>query len=80
VESGAAVETCLKKPSNRPLERLQERNHIRLLLISKANAEALILEVHGIVKRRGRSVMEIRRAGCQPVQNGSLPACPAGSH
>ena len=44
------------------LQRLQERHEVRLLLGGQADLEARVVELHCLLERRGRAVVEIRRA------------------
>ena len=54
------------------LRAFQKSYQVRLLLIGEADSEALIVEIHHVVERRGRAVVKVRRARRQCAQDRSL--------
>src|SRR5262245_25467576 len=44
------------------LQRVQEVDEVRLLLVGEADGEALVVEVDHVQQGLGRAVMEVRRA------------------
>src|SRR5215469_18849225 len=51
---------------------LEEVYEVSLLLVSEADVEPLIVELHDIRERRRRAVVKIRRARCQAPQDWNL--------
>src|SRR5258705_11199578 len=56
------------------LQRPQESNQVRLLLIRQAQPEADIVEVDRVEECRGRAVVEVRGATGEAAQDGTLEA------
>src|SRR5712664_2825732 len=56
------------------LQRPQESNQVRLLLIRKAKPEADIVEVDRVEERGGRAVVEVRRPAGESAQDRALEA------
>src|SRR5262245_57324055 len=60
-------------------QRVEEVHQILLLLIGKADAEALVVEVHRVHQRRRRAVVEIGRARRQAAQDRSFQLADVGA-
>ena len=54
------------------LETVQECNQVGFLLIVKAYAEAVVIELHHIALTGGRAIAKVGCAGGQPAENRPL--------
>ena len=59
-------------PRFEALETIEECDQVGLLLIGKSYVEAPVIERHHVAQTRGRAVVKIWRAGCEPAKNGPL--------
>src|SRR5262245_38891434 len=58
--------------SARSLQRLQERDEVRLLSVGQSKLEAAVVELHHLLECGSRPVVEIGRAGGQAAKDRSL--------
>src|SRR5579864_6368523 len=65
------------------LQTVQKRDQVGLLLSCKSYTEALVVKREHVVQSRSRSVVEVRRAGSEPAQDGAFDladVCPEAGY